>query len=626
MKHIIKKLAALLCSGALLTAFTCPAISAEEETSPVLPSGLTIADVERELGSIASQNQSGEDYYAAALVGIFQGDDILYTDYFGNIDIANHIPADENTCFEWGSISKTFIWVSAFQLWEQGKLDLEQDVRTYLPEGFFQHLSYDEPITMLNLMCHNAGWQETTKPLFKTDENAIHSLQEELQALEPAQVSPPGKTVAYSNYGAAVAGYVIECVSGQDYCDYVHEHIFAPLGMEQTSLNPTHSDCDFVYRQRQKAHAYSVNSIMSKAIDLGTSLDYIPAYPAGAACGTITDMMKYGQALVDESAPLFNSPETQKLMLSGTDFYGESDIPMNCHGFWCTEFGVRAYGHTGGTLFGQADLEFDPVSKVGYAVMVNEPNGNDFLSSIGALTFGALDPAVYSAKTFGKSDIHGYFLPARSHYQGMLRFSTYLSGLSSEQISLADADILQNGVLQITMTDPQTKESSAALLGDKRDPANRLIALESPSCDVLYDRLYLVHLSLLTLFVLGGVSAVYMILIQHKLKRAKRWNAHPTDTAYTAGRIARLLSVVLMLSVYVVFLQNKGGIPDDLGRLLGSGQIVCAAVCGITAVAALSALLFRKQRVSKLRPMLFGISNVLSISAILFFQMYRFWM
>ena len=125
---------------------------------------------------------------------------------------------------------------------------------------------------------------------------------------------------------------------------------------------------------------------------------------------------------------------------------------------------------------------------------------------------------------------------------------------------------------------------------------------------------------------LGGVSAVYMILIQRKLKRAKRWNAHPTDTAYTAGRIARLLSVVLMLSVYVVFLQNKGGIPDDLGRLLGSGQIVCAAVCGITAVIALSVLLVRKQKTSKLRPVLFGISNVLSISAILFFQMYRFWM
>ncbi len=54
--------------------------------------------------------------------------------------------------FEWGSATKLLVWVSVMQLWEQGLLELEQDVRKYLPEDFLQNLSYDDPITMLHLM------------------------------------------------------------------------------------------------------------------------------------------------------------------------------------------------------------------------------------------------------------------------------------------------------------------------------------------------------------------------------------------------------------------------------------------------------------------------------------------
>ena len=62
--------------------------------------------------------------------------------------------------FEWGSVSKTFIWVSAMQLAEQGKLDLNENIQKYLPPGFLKNLQYPQPVTMLHLMNHTAGFEE----------------------------------------------------------------------------------------------------------------------------------------------------------------------------------------------------------------------------------------------------------------------------------------------------------------------------------------------------------------------------------------------------------------------------------------------------------------------------------
>lgn len=122
--------------------------------------------------------------------------------------------------------AKTMIWVSALQLYEQGKLDLEADIRTYLPDGFLTKLKYDDPITMIDLMNHRGGWQEALYTIQVTDESDIMPLGEALKYSEPPQVFRPGEVEAYSNWGAALAGYIIECVSGMDYGEYLHKNIF----------------------------------------------------------------------------------------------------------------------------------------------------------------------------------------------------------------------------------------------------------------------------------------------------------------------------------------------------------------------------------------------------------------
>ena len=258
MKNILKKFTAMFCAAFMISSVSAACAYADENTEVVLPSGKSISFLESELRDYSNMEFSGDEpSFASAAVGVFQGGEILYTGYFGETDIKNHIPADENSVYEWGSISKTFTWVSVMQLWEQGKIDLEKDIREYLPKGFFNHLSYDEPITMLNLMNHTGGWQESTVPIFTSDENNVLSLKDSLQNAEPVQVFKPGEIQAYSNYGAALAGYIVECISGMDYCEYVHKNILDVLEMNHTAVNPTHSDNEFVYEQRKKTRAYS---------------------------------------------------------------------------------------------------------------------------------------------------------------------------------------------------------------------------------------------------------------------------------------------------------------------------------------------------------------------------------
>ncbi|WII36573.1 serine hydrolase domain-containing protein [Paenibacillus thiaminolyticus] len=93
-----------------------------------------------------------------------------------------------------------------------------------------------EPITLTHLMTHTPGFEDSVESIFRLSADEMLPLQEYIHAHLPARVFPPGKVAAYSNYGAALAGYIVERVSGQPFAEYVEQHIFAPLGMSRSSF------------------------------------------------------------------------------------------------------------------------------------------------------------------------------------------------------------------------------------------------------------------------------------------------------------------------------------------------------------------------------------------------------
>ena len=105
----------------------------------------------------ASANAVSEKYIGKTVPGacvvISEHDNTVFAKGYGFADLENNTAMDpETTVFEWGSISKTFVWVSVMQLVEDRKIDLETDIRAYLPDGFLKNLRFAEPVTLLHLM------------------------------------------------------------------------------------------------------------------------------------------------------------------------------------------------------------------------------------------------------------------------------------------------------------------------------------------------------------------------------------------------------------------------------------------------------------------------------------------
>jgi CubicO group peptidase (beta-lactamase class C family) len=119
------------------------------------------------------------------------------------------------------------------QLVEQGKIDLDADVNQYL--DFKIPAREGKPVTMRNLMQHTAGFEEQAKGIMSDDPKSP-SYEALLKQWVPERVFAPGTTPAYSNYGASLAGYIVQRLSGESFDDYIDKHIFAPLDMKYSSF------------------------------------------------------------------------------------------------------------------------------------------------------------------------------------------------------------------------------------------------------------------------------------------------------------------------------------------------------------------------------------------------------
>ncbi len=172
---------------------------------------------------------------AGAVVVVVRDGRVLTQRGFGYADIAARTVVDpETTLFRAGSISKLFTWTAVMQLVEQGQIDLDADINQYLD---FQMPPYrGEPITMRQVMTHTAGFEEAFKGGITFGEGSPPPLGDVVKALLPARVFAPGTTPAYSNIATAIAGYVVERVSGTPFDAYIEQHILAPLGMQHSTF------------------------------------------------------------------------------------------------------------------------------------------------------------------------------------------------------------------------------------------------------------------------------------------------------------------------------------------------------------------------------------------------------
>jgi len=176
-----------------------------------------------------------ENRVPGAVVSVVSGGRTVFAKGYGLADVERRTPFDpETSLVRIASISKLFTTTAVLQLVEQGKLSLDADVNQYLTR-FQIPATYREPITLRNLLTHTAGFEDRGIVIGARTAADVPPLGDELADHLPARVRPPGVAAAYSNYGAALAGYIVSVVSRQPYDRYVEDHILRPLGMDHST-------------------------------------------------------------------------------------------------------------------------------------------------------------------------------------------------------------------------------------------------------------------------------------------------------------------------------------------------------------------------------------------------------
>jgi len=306
-----------------------------------------------------------------ATISFVQDGELIFSRGYGYSDIANRTPVDpETTLFHIGSITKLFTWTCVMQLVEEGKIDLDADINTYLTDFSIPETYPGNPVTMRHLMTHSAGFEEQAIHMVVADVEDLYPFRTYCEENVPARVYPPGTVTSYSNYGATLAAVIVEDVTGVPFEQYLNEHILSPLSMTRTSISYT-------------LPPEMVGSLSSGYHYMGMTNEAVPDFvcvvgPAGSISSTANDMAAFLAAHMENGSwhgAEILSEETAALMHAPA-FSNDPRVSSMCLGFYETRLNYeRIIEHGGDTDTFHSLLAIIPERATGFFVSYNSIGG-----------------------------------------------------------------------------------------------------------------------------------------------------------------------------------------------------------------------------------------------------------
>ena len=370
--------------------------------------------------------QMKENNVPGGAIAVVKDGHIIYTQGYGYSDMENHTPViADQTLFRIGSVTKLFTATAVMQLVEQGKLDLNADVNVYLKD-FKIPDTYPEPITLNDLLTHMAGFEDQSAygKIIVISPDKYGPLGDYLAHNMPARVRPPGEVAAYSNYGMALAGYIVEQVSGVPYDRYIEQNILLPLDMKNsTAAQPV----PYGLKDRlSEGYTYSGGLYTS------VPFEYIRPSPAGSISSTSTDMANFMIAQLDEgrlgNASVMNATTAENMQ--SRHFAGDPRLNGMAYGFQESEInGKKILEHGGATTLFICELCLVPSEKLGIFMAFNSGGGVNARAKIIQAFFDRYYPAPAQAPI---QPMAGYQERAQ-HYVAVYS-STSMSYTTNEKI------------------------------------------------------------------------------------------------------------------------------------------------------------------------------------------------
>jgi CubicO group peptidase (beta-lactamase class C family) len=291
----------------------------------------------------------------------------------GIADVASNRATTAGTLFRIGSTSKAFTSLSILMLADQGKLSLDNPVRKFAPDVFFENRwETTDPIRVVHLLEHTTGWDDMHLREYAKQAPDTTGLREGLDYDHSSRISrwPPGTRMAYCNSGPPVAAYIVEKITGQRFEDFVQQNLFDAIGMKTaTYFQPAAGTATTLYHDDGKT-PYPYWHILLR--------------PAGSINASANDMAAYvqfylnrgtmnGKQIVPASdIDRMESPKSTWAAKDGMKAgYGLSN-------YWSVEDGFVYHGHDGGVEGGLTDMSYMPDYDAGYFFSINSDNSQAF--------------------------------------------------------------------------------------------------------------------------------------------------------------------------------------------------------------------------------------------------------
>lgn len=410
----LPRIGRFILAGLMLSSAAAPSLSQERPAPPAVEAGnvtgtpLTNDDLAAWLDGLLPYAIKQGDI-AGGVVSVVKDGRVLFQRGYGYADVAQKRPMDPvHTIIRPGSISKLFLWTAIMQLVEEKKLDLDADVNRYID---FHIADFEgRAITLRDVVTHRTGFAEQIKDLI--GRSPPHSLEAYVKGHIPARIYPAGAVPAYSNYGSALAAYIVERVSGERFESYAARHILSPLSMRRsTFVQPVppawRGNLALGYRNASEAPRY---------------YEFIGPVPAGGLNTTADDMARFmiahlnqgafnGQRIISaEVARAMHAPQERTFPALNTVAVGFYETTRNEH---------RSIAHNGGTQFFHSDLHLLVDDNVGLFISLNSTGEDDATKKIHDAFFNGFMDRYFPGKAGSPRDNALSLATARAHAASM---------------------------------------------------------------------------------------------------------------------------------------------------------------------------------------------------------------
>jgi len=326
-----------------------------------------------------------------AIFVLIQGDSVRYMNGYGVTDLENNNPVDsKSSIFRIGSISKTVVATAVMQLYEDGKLKLDNDINNYL-KAFQIDYKFNDSITVENLLTNTSGMDERHIGWVVGDKKDVIPLVEYFKKRMPPQIRPAGRVMTYTNHPFGLLALIVEEVSGIPFYEYVEKMITKPLKMNSSG-----------FKKKKELESNYASSYLQKDDKL---LPFDPVfmlnYPTGSFYSTASDMGNYISMFLNygkfQGVQILDSTTVVKMHKTAYKHYDEAIIgrPLGFFESYWNGYKIIIYG--GGYQGFLSDLRLIPEINTGFFLSVNSSSlmnspSPAFLSSVANILLPKLIP------------------------------------------------------------------------------------------------------------------------------------------------------------------------------------------------------------------------------------------